>query len=160
MRKEDSVFFKVYGVESENNTLIKLNKQHYVLFYGFFADGIGNYRLRKDYYRKPTIIDIRTDIENVIDERTSQKILSGFEFEGVNIWLSQENQINFRSVVSFPVKFKVGENEGVSVYKTFSHQEELSVFNNAIADYIHSCLNEGWDAKDNLDCEKFKEVLR
>lgn len=160
MKKEDLVFHKVYGVEKENNTLIKLNEQHYVLFYGFFTDEIGNYRLRKDYYHKPTIIEIRTDIENVIDERTSEKILSGFKLEGVKIWLSQENQINFRSAVSFPAKFKVGENEGVSVYKTFFHQEELSSFNNTIANYIHSCLNEGWDAKDNLDCEKFKEVLR
>lgn len=157
--EQNSIFFKVYGAEKENNTLLCLNGKHYVLFYGFFTDENGNYRLRKDYSYKPTMEEIKMDIGKLIDEQTANRILTGFEYEGDNVWLSQENQINFRSAVSFPCRFKIGERDGMPIYRTFSNEYELSAFNNAIADYIHVCLEDGWHKKDNLDCDKLKEVL-
>lgn len=156
--EQNSIFFKVYGAEKENNTLLCLNGKHYVLFYGFFTDEIGNYRLRKDYLYKPSIEEIRKDIGNLIDEQTSNKILSGFTYEGDSVWLSLENQLNFRSAVCFPCRFKIGETEGVPTYRTFLSSDELLAFNNAITEYIHSCLEDGWKIKDSVDYNIYEEA--
>ena len=113
----------------------------------------------------PNLDTIKESILKDINERTDEKILSGFVWNNINVWLSAENQRNFSEAqrvaqmtngASLPVKFKLGEdNEGNPVYHTFNTVEELNEFYLAAVAYIQQCLNEGWELKDSIDWTKY-----
>ncbi|MBP3762958.1 MAG: hypothetical protein J6I49_03645 [Bacteroidales bacterium] len=110
----------------------------------------------EDFDHRPTATEIRALFVELVNERVQQSILTGFTYEGKAVWLSEENQLNFRSTPSVPVRFKLGEDEdGNAVYHTFTTQKELAAFNKAISDHIAQCLNEGWTEKDGFDVEPY-----
>ncbi len=159
-------FFKQYGAEREDNTILRLSARHAVLFYGFGTDTeIGGepqgYRYRKDYDHIPSLAEIKTDIEELINSRVRETILSGFTYEGKPVWLSTANQRNFASPHTLPVRFKLGEDaDGKAVYHTFDTEQELVAFRTAIADFINAASVEGWDEKDSIDYSVYKEGLK
>jgi len=123
-----------------------------VLFFGCGKDELGGFRWRMDYDHKPTMAEIKADIEALIDSITHDEILTGFEWEGKPVWLSTENQINFRSGVTVPVRFKLGDDEdGNHVYHEFTSQNKLNAFCKAVANYVAEKLNDGWNQKDSVD---------
>lgn len=101
-----------------------------------------------------------------IDAQTDLKILNGFKWTATegedagktfNVWLSAENQRNYSegqrvalmtNGQSLPVEFKLGEEDGIPQYHTFSSLEELTSFYLSAVAYIQQCLNEGWREKD------------
>ena len=74
-------------------------------------------------------------------------------------YLSEENQLNFRSAPTVPVRYKMGElADGTSAYRVFETREELAEFNEAVANHIAQCLNAGWDEKDAVDYSVYEIV--
>lgn len=144
------------GSEEPRNLLLVNSERESVLFYGQGSDEIGGYRWKKEYDHRPTLAEVKSDIETLINEKVSEEILEGMEYEGDTVWLSSENQLNFMSSVSVPVRLKVGETaEGQPVYKTFETAESLTAFRQAVATHINSCLAAGWAEKDGVDYECF-----
>lgn len=108
---------------------------------------------------KPEKEELVRLITEEINARTSRKIIEGLTWNGMSVWLSTENQLNFKSAydmavqtagASLPVEFKLGEQDGNALFWTFTTIEEITSFYNAIVEHIHSCLERGWKAKEEV----------
>ena len=78
------------------------------------------YHWRKHYDHKPSENELVEDVIGLINQETDRMILQGFKWNGKNVWLSLENQINFRAQydlciqtdgMNLPLKLKLGERE-------------------------------------------------
>ena len=163
---KQSEFYKV-GAEKRQDQVIKIGVKNYLLIYGYGTDEDGNgYNFRKNYDHKPTKTELKEDITQLIDGITDSKILQGFRWNEVTVYLSTENQMNFKAAfdlnmqtggLMLPVKFKLGEDaEGNAVYHTFENMEDFTDFYTSAVSYINQCLNEGWAEKDSLDMSSYE----
>jgi hypothetical protein len=83
-----------------------------------------------------------------INQKTEDKILNGFTWNGEKFYLTIENQTNFanlfiaRDYLEFPqtIKTKTG-------YCILNNKEELTDFYLAGVKFIKKCLEEGWQEK-------------
>lgn len=163
---KQSEFYKV-GAEKRQDQVIKIGVKNYLLIYGYGTDEDGNgYNFRKNYDHKPTKTELKEDITQLIDGITDSKILQGFRWNEVTVYLSTENQMNFKAAfdlnmqtggLMLPVKFKLGEDaEGNAVYHTFENMDDFTDFYTSAVSYINQCLNEGWAEKDSLDMSSYE----
>ena len=109
---------------------------------------------------RPVMDDVRTAIINHINAETDEKILSGYVWNGKPVWLSSENQFNFKAAydvavqtggATLPVKFKLGEIDGQPVYHTFKSMNAFTEFYTGAIGYIQQTLTAGWVEKDAVD---------
>ena len=163
---KQSDFYKV-GADKRQDQVIKIGVNNYLLIFGYGIDEDGNgYNMRKNYDHKPTKTELKEDITQLIDGITDSKILQGFRWNEVSVYLSTENQMNFKAAfdlnmqtggLMLPVKFKLGEDaEGNAVYHTFENMEDFTDFYTSAVAYINQCLNEGWVEKDSLDMSSYE----
>ncbi|MBQ4589116.1 MAG: hypothetical protein IJA95_07500 [Bacteroidaceae bacterium] len=98
------------------------------------------------------------------NEKIDKKILEGFVWNDMSVWLSTENQFNYKAAydlaiqtggMNLPIKFKFGTTDE-PVYHTFETLEELSDFYVKAMAYINTCLEEGWIEKDSINWEDYK----
>lgn len=152
-------FFRVNGATERADALVCLSKTNYLLIFGFDKDADGNgFTYRKYYDHKPTVREIKADISELINKQTDAKILNGFAWNGKPVYLSTENQMNFKAAYDFardsegatlPIKFKLGEDaDGEPVYHTFTKFETLSEFVTKATMFVVATLAEGWSKKD------------
>lgn len=103
-------------------------------------------------------------IYNIIDEETKHSIINLFKWNGYSIYLSTENQMNYKNAFdlavasnseSLPVTFKF-KKDGKTAYYTFDMISELKDFYMAINKHINSCLELGWQRKDAVNVEDYK----
>lgn len=87
-------------------------------------------------------------------------VWTSFSGEEIPVWLSTENQFNFKSAydlavqkdgATLPVTFKMGERDGVPVYHTFETMEEADDFYTKAVSFINQTLAEGWVKKDGFE---------
>jgi hypothetical protein len=114
----------------------------------------------------PSFEEIKEAVLADINARTDEKILSGFVWEDKPVWLSSENQFNFKAAYdlavqtqgqSLPVKFKLGEDEqGNPVYHVFEDLAEFTDFYSKAIAYINQCINDGWERKDGIDWSQYE----
>lgn len=152
-------FNRCIGAAERADALVCLSKTNYLLIFGFGTDEDGNnYTWRKYYDHKPSVREIKQDISELINKETDAKILTGFTWNGKPVYLSAENQMNFKAAydiardtagASLPVKFKLGEDaDGAPVYHTFTKLEPLADFVMKAMSFVVTTLNEGWVKKD------------
>ncbi len=159
---------KVYGSPVRQDGLVKVGRHTYELIYGFGKDNPEDetgWNGRHRFNHRPSMDEIREVIKNFINANTDEAILTGFSWNGKPVWLSTENQINFKTAydmavltegATLPKKFKLGEDEqGEPVYHTFTKIEPFTDFIQKSSAYINATLNEGWQEKDNVDYSKF-----
>lgn len=166
---------KVSGLEKDFHYFLnEEGSTRYVIGYGKKAIDGGMFEWYEIYLPKKQtnrlLFQIVKDaILADINARTDEKILSGFVWEGINVWLSAENQRNFSEAQRManalsdilPLTFKLGENENEEpVYHTFETAEELNGFYVSAFAYINQCLNEGWAEKDGIDWEPYEEYFQ
>ncbi|KAB3936538.1 hypothetical protein GAS27_15375, partial [Bacteroides uniformis] len=95
------------------------------------------------------------------NSQTDAAILSGFAYNGAPVWLSTENQYNYKAAYdlavqtggeTLPVTFKFGSDEQPE-YHTFEKLDNLKDFYIQAVRHIQNTLAEGWKRKDvfNLD---------
>ena len=161
-------FFKVYGAKERDDSLLRLSDDHYVLFYGFGKDKDNDesgYCWRKDYDHKPILDEIKADVEKLINNVVDDRILTGFVWNNKQVYLSSENQFNYKAAydlavqtngATLPIKFKLGENDGTTVYHTFNTLNSFTDFYTKAISFINATLNEGWTEKDEVDYSNFK----
>ncbi len=142
-----------------------------MLMYGFIPredDTEGGWQWRKGYDHTPSLEEVRSDILALINLQTDQAILSGFVWRGKSVWLSRENQMNFKAAYdlavqmngdTLPVKFKLGEDEeGNAVYHTFESMDDFTDFYTKAVAHVNDCLTKGWEEKDGVDWLIFSRV--
>lgn len=116
---------------------------------------------------KPTLDQIKEIVKSWIDEQTDQRILSGHTYEGHMVWLSAENQLNYKAAYDLAVQFK-GEHGTLPlvfklgttdepVYREFKTLEELTGFYLGVVAHKTACLTAGWQRKDNINWSKYEQ---
>lgn len=118
----------------------------------------------KDFDHKPTSDEIRSIIVKFYNNQVDEKILSGFRWKDMPVWLSTENQFNYKASFdlamqtngsNLPVRFKFGTDEEPQ-YHNFTTIDELSEFYIAAMSFINKTLQDGWKAKDNIDLKVYE----
>ena len=98
------------------------------------------------------------------NSQTDAAILSGFAYNGAHVWLSVENQYNYKAAYdlavqtggeTLPVTFKFGSDEQPE-YHTFTQLEELKDFYTKAVGFIQTVLAEGWEKKDKFNLELYR----
>ncbi len=156
---------KIYGATERADSLTQTGQNKWDLIYGFGEENETTYQWHKRFTEQPTENDIKNAVFGVINKETDAKILSGFVWNGMNVYLSTENQFNFKAAYdmaemtdgkSLPVRFKLGEDEnGKSVYHEFTTMTDFRDFYSSAMAHINATLNEGWEAKDSVDFSVF-----
>ena len=121
-----------------------------------------------DIMHKPSLSEIKTIVLNGYNEITDQAILSGFTWRDMPVWLSTENQFNYKAAydlavqtngASLPTVFKFGDAENPIYYK-FDTLDELQDFYLKAMQYINEQLAIGWAKKDSIDWSVYEEALK
>ena len=116
---------------------------------------------------KPSLEQLKKLILDAINKEVDEKILSGFVSKDMPVWLSTENQFNYKAAYdlavmssgqSLPVMFKFGTTEN-PVYYHFSTLEDISDFYVSAMTYINTTLAEGWQKKDAIDWSVYEQAL-
>lgn len=163
--------YKVYGAEYRMDGLYKIGYSTFELFYGFGKDNPTDefgWTWRQRFTSKPTLEEIEQTIKSTINSETDKKILSGFVWEGLPVWLSSENQFNYKMAydlavqlngTNLPVTFKFGTDDKPE-YHTFETLSEFSDFYLAMSKHITDTIKAGWDEKEQLHKEisVFEEI--
>ncbi len=162
-------FFKVYGAKERQDGIVALGPRRSVILVGYGKDSVDaetGYNWRKDYDHIPDVSEIKADIDALINRRTEADILTGFSWEGKPVYLSSENQFNFKAAydlalqtggASLPVRFKLGEDaDGNPTYHTFGSLDEFTDFYRKAIAHIAECLDRGWTEKDGIDYTLFE----
>ena len=126
-------------------------------------DGSADY-MEENFLGKPSGEIIRAVILGWYNEQIDREILSGFVYEGMPVWLSSENQFNYKAAhdlavqnggATLPVTFKFGTDEEPRS-RTFGKLEELTDFYTKAMKHIQDTLADGWKKKDDFDPEKYR----
>ena len=118
---------------------------------------------------KPTIEQVKKAVLDDINKQTDEKILTGFVWNDIPVWLSEENQRNFSEAqriamimpeAILPVTFKLGEQaDETPIYHEFETSEELTGFYLQAVAFINQTLAEGWQRKDGIDWAPYEAAL-
>ena len=117
---------------------------------------------------KPTFQQAKTFILDYINGRTTHSIESGFKWRDMSVWLSTENQFNYKAAYDFavqtgganlPTVFKFGDTENPVYYK-FDNLDDLTDFYTKAMTYVNEQLAIGWHKKDSIDWSAYEEALR
>lgn len=163
---------KVFG-NIKDFAYIKRDDSRTVICYGLEGDGDNATWHEVVIYKKkvtnPNIEQIRQAIVDDINNRVSERILTGFVWKGLPIWLSKDNQRNISDLwmiakqtdgANLPVTLKLNEDEnGKSVFHTFYKTNELLDFYKGASGFIIDCLNDGWNEKDSIDYGVYEKAL-
>lgn len=119
------------------------------------------------FRNKPSLSQIKGFILTEINKRTDRLILSGFVWKGVPVWLSMENQLNYKTAYDLAVQtngqvlptFKFGTTESPVYYK-FESLEDLKDFYISAMSYVTDTLAAGWQEKDKIDWTVYEDLLK
>lgn len=114
----------------------------------------------------PTLSEIKSIILDFYNTKINQQILSGFTWNDMCVWLSTENQFNYKVAYdlaiqtngkNLPLVFKFGTDE-TPIYYTFETVEELSDFYLKAVAYVQRTLNEGWMKKKSINWNHYQNI--
>lgn len=148
---------KRYGSPKRQDGLYNVGRNKYDLFYGYGEDEQGGWNYYQRLTHCPTWEEVKTALIDCINEHTKKKILTGFEWQGESVWLSDENQRDFMMMEkltdeNYPLEVKINEDaEGNPKYYTFVSAEEFTVFSTQASQHVIDTLRAGWTEKDSLD---------
>lgn len=157
---------KVYGLSS-GYAPVREERSRTVVCYDQQAEPDGEHATWHELYfyhkrdGKPSLDSIRKAIEADINSRTTERIVGTLSWNQKSVWLSTENQADWKSVfdralqtngANLPIKFKIGEDSyGQPIYHTFTSLNSFADFWDTCLRHIHQCLSEGWRMKDDID---------
>ena len=165
---------KVFGTLNDY-ALVKEDASRVIVSYDLERVGDSdNYTWYEIYFYKkqgkPNFGKAKDAILNDINERTDMKILNGMVWGNQNVWLSSENQFNFKAAYdlavqtqgqSLPVTFKIGEDDEENpIYHEFDDMNEFTNFYVSAISHVNTCLNEGWQKKDSIDFDAYKPYFQ
>lgn len=116
------------------------------------------------FKNKPSFNQIKDYILQTLNDEIDDLIISGFMWKDMPVWLSTENQFNYKAAYdlavqtkgkSLPITFKFGSSSNPQYY-TFNSLEELTDFYTKVINHVNECLKEGWKKKDSINWEDYK----
>ncbi len=116
---------------------------------------------------KPEPEEIRNTVLNRINYKVSSTIWENFTWKGHPVWLSAENQFNYKAACdlavqtagkSLPVTFKFGTDEE-PVWYEFTTTEELTDFCTSMIAFIRTTVEAGWKEKSAFDFPVYEQLL-
>lgn len=116
------------------------------------------------FNHKPSESEIKDIIISYYNTKVEENILGGYQWNGYHIWLSSENQFNYKAAydlavqtngATLPLKFKFGETTSPE-YHVFEDLNELQEFYMGAIAHIQTVLNEGWAVKDSIDWKLYE----
>lgn len=118
------------------------------------------------FTHKPTIAEIKDTIFDWYNKKIDQEILTGFVWRDIPIWLSMENQFNYKAAYDIAAQsggeilptFKFGTTESPVYYKFESFEDLKDFYLKAMA-YVTQTLDNGWAAKDTIDWGAYSAIL-
>lgn len=126
-------------------------------------DGSATY-MEEGFLGQPSPEAIKSVVIGWYNEQIEEAILSGFVYENMSVWLSSENQFNYKAAydlavqtngATLPVTFKFGADEEPH-YRTFATLEELTDFYMKTMNHIQDTLADGWEKKDTFNLELYR----
>lgn len=120
--------------------------------------------MEEEFGHKPEGEEIRSTVMTWYNKQTDMVILSGFTYKTMPVWLSSENQFNYKSAYdlavqtggsTLPVTFKFGTDTEPH-YHTFETLKELTDFYTKVVKHIRDTLADGWKKKDAFDLEEYR----
>lgn len=118
----------------------------------------------EDFNHKPSTEEVRNIIVGYYNRIIEDKILQGFKWNDTTVWLSTENQFNYKAAfdlavqtggASLPVTFKFGTDEE-PVYHEFADIAELQDFYTKAMKFVQDTLAEGWALKDSINYKLYE----
>ena len=113
----------------------------------------------------PTMDEIKKVVVEYYNQKIDERIISGLVWKNMKVWLSSENQFNYKAAYdlavqtngkTLPMIFKFGDDKN-SVYYEFETVEDLTDFYMSSINHIQNELKKGWEMKDNIDWSNFEE---
>lgn len=123
--------------------------------------------VEKEFFYKPTIAEVKDAVLGWMNAKIDEKILTGFVWNGYQVWLSSENQFNYKAAydlavqtngANLPVVFKFGTTDNPQYYE-FRNVDELTDFYVKAMAYINEQLAQGWRQKDSVDWSGYEILL-
>lgn len=139
--------------------LSSIGNENYLLRWDVKEEIEGMFTYEEIRLNNPTLEKIKTLITDYYNKCCDKEILSGFTYNDVPVWLSSENQFNYKSAFdlakqtessNLPVKFKFGSDIETQ-YFVFETLEKLEDFYIKMNQFIHSTLEKNWKLKDEID---------
>lgn len=123
--------------------------------------------LAEVFDHKPSMEEVKSVILDWYNAQIDQRILSDFSWRGISVWLSMENQFNYKAAYDLAVqsegqilpKFKFGTSDE-PVYYQFNTLEDLKDFYVSALSYVTRVLSEGWEQKDNINWGAYEDLLK
>lgn len=121
----------------------------------------------EDYLYSPTFEQIQETVLNGYNAIIDERIANGFEWKGMKVWLSRENQFNYKAAydlaiqmqgANLPITFKFGTTINPQYY-VFNTVDELQDFYLSAMKYINDTLSAGWIEKDSIDWTPYINAL-
>lgn len=120
----------------------------------------------EEFDHKPTISEIKNTILNWHNAQIDQQIASGFVWKGIPVWLSMENQFNYKVAHDIAIQsdglilptFKFGTTEE-PVYYAFEDLGDLKDFYTKAMAFVTETLAAGWAVKDSIDWGAYEKLL-
>lgn len=117
-----------------------------------------------EFNHKPSLDEIKDVILDYYNSKIDETIISGFIWNEMQIWLTKENQFNYKAAFdlamqtngsNLPIVFKFGTTSE-PIYYSFTTIEELNDFYTKAIAYINATLKTGWNEKDAIDFTKYE----
>lgn len=119
---------------------------------------------------KPKLEDIKRVIIEWHNGQINMEILSGHKWRDMAVWLSAENQQNYKASFdlamqfggqggTLPLVYKFGS-ELEPVYHQFNDLDELKDFYLSTVVYVKDTLANGWKRKDDIDWTPYEQALQ
>lgn len=146
-------------------TLIEYASGNYIVRYNNNEKTKSIEELKFPY--KPTLDIIKEVILGIENTKIDNEILSGYVWNDMSVWLSSENQFNYKAAydlaiqtngANLPVTFKFGTTEEPK-YHEFSTIEDLTDFYTGAMNHVNTTLKEGWEKKDSIDWTEYEKAL-
>ena len=124
----------------------------------FGASKQGTNYMEAQVWHKPTLQECQNIILEWHNKRIDEEILCGFSWNDMGVWLSTENQFNYKAAfvlavqtdgATLPVTFKFGSTLA-PVYHDFETVEELTDFYTKAMAYVSTVLKAGWRDKESI----------
>ena len=126
--------------------------------------------IETEYPYKPSLVEIVAYVTAVKNRQIDDAIIGGYQWQGIPVWLSTENQFNYlmtlilaklyegSDLVKFPIIFKLGTDEE-PVMHPFQDLQELESFCFGAFNYIQGVLAQGWKDKAAMDFTPYEQAL-
>lgn len=119
--------------------------------------------MEEKFNHKPSLSEIKSIVLDWYNSEIDRKILEGFKYGNNAVWLSTENQFNYKAVhdlaiqtngQNLPAIFKVGSEENPT-YIQFNTVIEIQKFYLEAMKHIQKTVEDGWKTKDSINWDKY-----